>query len=174
MTNKELFKIIKALKSNEMEGFDQLYYATKDIVYYTILAIIKDPSLSEDIMQDTYLTMLEKIHSFKQNTSVKSWLTTIARNKALNEYKRRKRELKLDITEDEDIFGHTESSSEKELIVREILKELNEIERDIVIYKILGDLTFKEIAKILEMPQGTVSWKYQEAIKRLRNTNESR
>lgn len=174
MTNKELFKIIKALKKNEMEGFDQLYYATKDIVYYTILAIMKDPSLSEDIMQDTYLTMLEKIHSFKQNTSVKSWLTTIARNKSLNEYKKRKRELQVDMSEQEGLFGQTESSSEKELIVREILQKLNETERDIVVYKVLGDLTFKEISKILDIPQGTVSWKYQESIKKLKNTYESR
>ncbi len=174
MTNKELFKIIKALKNNELEGFDQLYYATKEIVYYTILAIMKDPSLSEDIMQDTYLTMLEKIHSFKHNTSVKSWLTTIARNKALNAYNRRKKEFHVDVTEQDNLFGSVESSSEKELLVREILNQLNETERDIVVYKILGDLTFKEISKILDMPQGTVSWKYQDAIKRLRKTNESR
>lgn len=174
MTNKELLNLIKALKNNRMEVFDDLYYETKNIVYYTILGIIKDPSLSEDLMQETYLKMLEKIHSFKKSTSVKAWLTTIARNIAINEYNRRKREMSIDILEQEHMFGSEESSSEKELLVREILHKLDETERDIVIYHIIGDITFKEIGYLLGIPQGTVQWKYHEAIKRLKSDYERR
>ena len=45
---------------------------------------------------------------------------------------------------------------------------LNEGEREIINLKILGDLTFKEIASVLSMPMGTVTWKYQNAVKKIR------
>lgn len=172
MTNKELLNLVKALQNNRLEVFDDLYYDTKNIVYYTILGIVKDPSLSEDLMQETYLKMLENIHSFKKSSSVKAWIATIARNLALNEYNKRKRELYVDISEDEVLFGSVDSSSEKELIVGEILSSLDDTLRDIVIYHVLGDLTFKEISKILDIPQGTIQWKYYEAIKSIQSNYE--
>jgi RNA polymerase sigma-70 factor (ECF subfamily) len=174
MTNKELTTYIKLLQKGDMSSFDPIYHETKKLVFYTVLSILKDESISEDIMQETYLKMLEKIHSFKKSVSVKSWITTIARNLALNEYKKRKRELQVDITESEYLFGSTESNSEKELIIRDILGNLKETERDIVIYHVVSDLTFKEISKILDIPIGTVTWKYSEALKKLRSLEESR
>lgn len=165
MTNKELFPLIESLQDGDMSVFDTLYYETKDIVYYTILQILKDKSLSEDIMQETYLKALEKIHSFSKKTSVKSWFTTIARNLAINEYNKRKREIQTN--EIEDFFGHVDSASEKELIIRDLFKDLKDTEREILIYHVLGDLTFKEISKLLNIPQGTVRWKYRELIKKL-------
>lgn len=174
MTNKELTTYIKLLQKGEMEHFDPIYHNTRKLVYYTIFAILKDQSISEDIMQETYLKMLEKIHSFKKSVSVKSWLTTIARNLALNEYNKRKRELQLDVTENEVVFGSVDSNAEKELIIKEILQSLKPEERDIVIYHVVNDLTFKEIANILDIPQGTIRWKYSEAMKKLRSLEESR
>ena len=174
MTNKDLVTYIKSLQTGEMNAFDPIYHETKKLVYYTVFAILKDASISEDIMQETYLKMLEKIHSFKRNVSVKSWITTIARNLAINEFNKRKRELQIDVTDNEIIFGTVDSNSEKELIIRDILSSLNDTERDIVIYHIVSDLTFKEISNILDIPQGTVSWKYSEAIKKLKSYEESR
>lgn len=174
MTNKELTTYIKSLQTGDMFAFDPIYHETSKLVYYTILAILKDSNISEDIMQETYLKMLEKIHSFKKSVSVKSWITTIARNLAINEYNKRKKVLQVDVIDNESIFGTIDSNSEKELIVRDILVTLNDTERDIVIYHIVSDLTFKEISKILNIPQGTVSWKYSEAIKKLKSYEESR
>ncbi len=168
MTNKELTTCIKHLQNGDMTYFDSIYHSTSKLVYYTVFAILKDANLSEDLMQETYLKMLEKIHTFKKSVSVKSWITTIARNLALNEYNKRKREFKVDVTEDEIIFGSTNEDPEKQLIVKEILSVLNDTERDIVIYHIVSDLKFKEISKILNIPLGTVTWKYTEALKKLR------
>ena len=174
MTNKELTTYIRHLQNGQMEFFDIVYHETKKLVYYTIYAILKEPNISEDIMQETYLKMLEKIHSFKKSISVKSWLTTIARNLSLNEYNKRKKEQLTDHQEQEVVFGSYMSNSMNELLVRDILELLKPDERDIIIYHIVSDLTFKEIAKILNMPQGTVTWKYSEAMKKLKTYQESR
>lgn len=164
MTNKELNALVKTLQSGDMSVFDDIYYETKSVVYYTIVSIVKDKSLAEDLMQDTYLKTIEKIHSYKPRYSFKSWIITIARNLSINEYNRRKRELSFDPNVDEYIFGSVESSSEKELIVKDILNELDEIEREVVIMHVLGDLKHREIADILKKPIGTVTWIYNKAI----------
>lgn len=54
------------------------------------------------------------------------------------------------------------------LALEEVLLLLKPGERQIVDMKVLGGLTFKEIAKLLSLPMGTVSWKYQNAMKKLR------
>ena len=169
MTTKELNDLVKKLQSGNLDVFDDIYYETKSIVYYTILTILKDKSLSEDIMQDTYLKALEKIHSFKPRYSFKSWIVTIARNLSINEFNRRKRELSYDPNVDEYIFGSTESTSENELIVKQMIETLKEDEREIVILHVIGDLKHREIAEIVGKPLGTVTWMYNQAIKKLKN-----
>ena len=125
-------------------------------------------------MQETYLKALEKIHTYKPRSSFNSWIVTIARNLAINEYNRRKRELKIDPQENEIIFGTIDSMSEKELIVKEMLEYLNMEEREIIIMHVIGDMKHREIAEVLGKPIGTVTWKYNEAINKLKNKFESR
>jgi len=174
MVGKDIKNLIKILQNGDLSVFDDIYYATKDNVYYTILSIVKDQSLSEDLMQETYLKALEKIHSYKPKHSFNSWIITIARNLAINEYNRRKKELKMDPGDNEIIFGTVDSVSEKELIVKEILELLSRDERDIVIMHVIGDMKYREIAEVLGKPIGTISWKYNEAIKKIQKKYESR
>lgn len=54
------------------------------------------------------------------------------------------------------------------MTVKEALETLKPAERQIVSLKVLGELTFKEIAQCMKIPMGTVTWKYQNAIKKLR------
>jgi RNA polymerase sigma-70 factor (ECF subfamily) len=174
MANTELKDMVKNLQDGNIGYFDPIYYETKNVVYYTILGILKDPNISEDIMQETYIKMLEKIHSYKPTSNFKSWLITIARNLAINEFNKRKREYNVNETENEVIFGSVESNSEKELIVMELLNILKDEEKQIVIMHVLGDLKHREIAKMLGKPIGTVTWAYNEAIKKLKSEYESR
>ena len=169
MTTKELNNLIKLLQNGDMAVFDNVYHETKSVVYYAILNILKDKSLSEDIMQDTYLKALEKIQTFKPRYSFKSWIVMIARNLAINEYNRRKRELSFDPNQDEYIFGSSESTSEKELIVKQMIEYLKDDEREIVLLHVVGDLKHREIAEIVNKPLGTVTWIYNQAIKKLKN-----
>ena len=66
----------------------------------------------------------------------------------------------------------TESMVEQEVVsdlsIRQALETLKPSERQVVSLKVLGELTFKEIADVMGIPMGTVTWKYQNAIKKLR------
>lgn len=169
MTPRELNKLVKQLQNGNLDVFDAIYFETKSFVFYTILNVVKDYSLAEDLMQDTYLKALEKIHSFKPSYSFKSWIVQVAKNLAINEYNRRKKVQSFDPSENDVIFGTEESTSEKKLIAEEMLNSLDEFEREIVIMHVIGDLKHREIAELLDKPLGTITWTYQQAIRKIRN-----
>ncbi len=168
MAKDPLLQHVKRLQKGQMDAFDELYHQTKTSVYYTILAILKDPSLSEDIMQETYLKALEKIQQFKPNYLFVTWLTTIAKNMAINEYNRRKKEVSVDLDEQEYLLPSSPDDSYKEAMIREMMVHLSEDERMIVLYHIVENYKFKDIAKMLDKPLGTVTWSYQNALQKLR------
>lgn len=169
MTPSELNRLVKQLQQGHMDVFDAIYHDTSSLVFYTILGIVKDHSLAEDIMQDAYLQALDKIHSFRPSHSFQSWIVRIAKNMAINEYHRRKREQSFDPSEDPVVFGTHDATVEQELIVEEMLDSLDEIERQVVLYHVLGDLKHREIAAILNKPLGTITWTYQQALQKLRS-----
>jgi RNA polymerase sigma-70 factor (ECF subfamily) len=175
LSNSDIKILIKKLQSGDMSVFDEIYHQTKDIVFYSILGILKDYSLSEDIMQDTYLKALNKIHSYKPTHSFKSWIVTIGKNLAINEFNRRKKETNIDIQENEMFLGQTESRSENQILIEQIFKVLNDTEREIVLLHVVGDLKHREIAKLLNKPIGTITWSYKNSIEKLKTElNESR
>lgn len=66
---------------------------------------------------------------------------------------------------------HTQTPEEQvvsKLSLKDALERLKPEERRIIDMKVLGEMTFKEIAELLDIPMGTVTWRYQEGIKRLR------
>jgi RNA polymerase sigma-70 factor (ECF subfamily) len=158
---------IEALKQKDEETFTLVYEETKNLVYSMILSIISDRDLCQDVMQDVYLTMLEKINHYKIGSNFRAWLLVIARNKAIDYYRKRKRELLIDPDTMENL-GYISPQGEHSAIVSEILNNLNQNERSIFLLYVIQGLKHREIAKILDLPLGTVLWHYQNARKKIK------
>lgn len=168
MRKNTLEKTVDAFKRGDETAFDVLYEATRIDVYYVILTIIRDPMLAEDLMQDTYMKMIEKLPEYEARGEFKAWLTTLAKNLALNAYNRRKREITLDYEDNAPLFNVVYPDAEKRYEVKGLLDGLEPVEREIVIRHALLDEKHRVIAEHLGMPLGTVLWKYRQAIKKLR------
>ncbi len=168
MDDKTLQKYVKAFKKGSEDAFDKLYDATKTPVYYTILSIIKDDSLAEDLMQDTYIKMIKELDNYKEKGSFLPWLKTIARNTALNAYNRRQKEVNYDIQEGETLFGKSDSKQEERYEIENLLEQLREDEREIVVRHAVMEETHKSIAESMGKPIGTVLWTYQNALRKLK------
>ena len=100
----EMHKIIVELKNNNMDVFDEFYELTKRQVYVSILSIVKNKTISDDIMQETYMRFLNNIHKYKEKTNVVAFIVTIARNLAINEYNKQKKEVFYDFSTYEDTY----------------------------------------------------------------------
>lgn len=97
MTDKKLTKAIQRYKNGDESSFKILYEATKTRAYYTILTIVKNDRDAEDILQDTYMRVIKSIQSYQENTHFAAWVSTIAKNLAINHYHQRKNTSVLDV-----------------------------------------------------------------------------
>lgn len=165
-----LDRLVRDLQGGHVDAFDAIYEQTHKMVYYAILAILKDPSLSEDIMQDTYMKFIKNPNAYQENHFL-AYLMTIARNLAINEYNVRK---KTTFTDDPEwanqpsYDGLIEIDAEKKEIIDRALSVLDPLEKNVVLLYNISNLTHKEIAAVLDKPIGTITWTYAKALKKIR------
>lgn len=163
----DLKELLVQLQNDKMEYFDEFYNLTKNKVFYMAYSILQDYHLSEDILQDTYIKFLKHKKKVKVDGNILSYLLEISKNLSLNYVNKHKKVVNIDNI----VFKYEEQYQEKfeELkLVKDMKKILNENEFQIVILKIINELTNNEIAQLLNKPLGTVLWTYNNAIKKLR------
>ncbi|MFP5114145.1 RNA polymerase sigma factor [Bacillaceae bacterium C204] len=149
------------------EEFKQLYNDHRKHVFAMALSILRDIELAEDVLQEVYIKLYQYSKS-NQVTNVRAWLIRVTRNTALDLYRKKKREL---TGFDAQYFERLEYISEDpvdKIVLSKYLALLDSGERQIIIMKDISGLKHKEIAKIMEMPLGTVLWKYRMALKKLK------
>jgi len=160
-------RYVRALKQKNEAAFEAVYHETKHAVYAMVLPIVKDRSLAEDAMQETYIKMVKHIHQYDMKRSFMTWLLSIAKHAALDMVRNRK-DISVDSAKSEDLFISKEASIDKQMESAYYLSLLNDIERRIVLLKAVGALKHAEIAEIMDMPPGTVRYTYKQALEKMR------
>ncbi len=166
-----LDKFIKKFMNGDASAFDEIYNRTRKSVYYVALSILRDKALAEDVMQTTYLRVLKNIQSYALGTNASAWIIKIAKNEAINMKKVRMREQSVDEYENPTLFGENEPDTYGELI--DLAKRLlADDEFSILMLVTACGYKRKEIGKMFDMPTPTVTWKYQNALLKIRNALE--
>jgi len=166
----DLKNYVIEFKKQNHQSFDQFYHLTKKSVFFSIVSIIKDENLVEDIMQETYLKFLKNVSQVKESGNVQAYLNQVARNLAIDYYHDRKK-----IVYDELFIEQQTEELATEDAFEDVFKWLdilNDTEKEIVIQHVINDLKFREIAVLLDKPLGTVLWIYNKAIKKMRKEVE--
>lgn len=161
---------IDDLIQKDNEAFRVIYEHTNKGVFSMIISISKNKAVTEDLMQDTYMKMIQKIHQFKRGKNFYAWLLQIAKNTALDYYRKEKRTTVYDPQENEQMFDG-EYHDQDNYAVHDMIKDLEEDEQQIVLLRIVSDMKFKDIALSVDKPIGTVLWIYNKAIKKLEKIN---
>lgn len=163
----QIHEIIEQLRKKDYSSFDTFYALTKKQVFFAIVSIVKDEDLTEDLMQDTYVKFLEKIDQYRSGENPYAYLSRIGRNLAINTYNKRKKEV---ISEEifETIPSEEVVQEEDEQDILKILDLLDQDEKEVVTLHVINDLKFREVAKTMDKPLGTVLWIYNKAIKKLK------
>ena len=156
-------EIIERLKARDEKAFDIIYDKYYRLVYYVAYEILNDASGSEDILQETFIRLMDNIEDYEDEGNFKNYLTRIAKNLALNELKRKKRVQLIEY--DEDIDSNQANDID---IVFTIDKCLSKEEAIIVKNKVLYDYSFKEIANQLHWSIGKTQSQYYLALKKLK------
>jgi RNA polymerase sigma-70 factor (ECF subfamily) len=153
------------LKKHDYSHFDEFYELTNKTIYFTSLAILKEHTLAEDILQDTYLSFFANINDVKLSNNIYAYLSTIARNLSINLINKQKSIL----TNDEILVSTPDVERNNDRDIDNILNLLDsQEEREIVKLHVILDYKFIEISRIVDKPLGTVLWIYNKAIKKLK------
>ena len=138
MDNERLHTLFIELQNGQMDSFDEFYELTKRGVFSVSYQILKSQDEAENVLQETYLQFLKK-------------------NKRRN------------YSFDMETVSETENDTGQDDTVMKVMREvLNPKEMEIVLMHSLYDMTHKEIAKQLGKPLGTITWAYNNAIKKLK------
>ena len=143
------------------ESLSQLYSMFKNSVFALAFSITADYHLSEDCVAETFVR-LAQITKFDPNKGDgRGFILTIARNVALEFRRRYRKELCNFFIQS---YGEADKTVEDSIFINQLLKHLNDKQRQIVVLKCCSELTFREIAKIMKSPESTVKSRYKKAI----------
>ena len=166
LDNKTISKLIIESQNGNEESFNELYKNTSLILINQVKEILNDYESVLDIVQDTYLKMLQS--KLKNDENGLSYLITIARNLAINMYNKRKKEISIDNV-DYDNFLDVDEIKKHEIDIQKLMKDkLTPYQIELINLHIMYGLKHVEIALKLNKPVGTIMWQYNEAIKVLR------
>ncbi|GAB3040006.1 sigma-70 family RNA polymerase sigma factor [Spirosoma pulveris] len=150
--------------------FNKEFMPHIDSMYNFAFRLTTDEDDANDLVQDTYLKAFRFISSFEQGTNAKAWLFRILKNSFINDYRKKSKEpAKVDYQDVETTYNSEDAESEhtvdlraesvSDLIGDEVATALNSLPVDFRTVIILCDIegfTYEEMAKILDIPIGTV------------------
>jgi RNA polymerase sigma-70 factor (ECF subfamily) len=154
-------ELVRQFIAGNPAAFERLFNRHKDRIYTYIFYIVKNEALADDIFQDTFIKVINSLKRGKYNEQgvFVSWVTRIAHNLTIDYFRKEKKmpAYSNDANEDYDIFNSEEFSDENiedEMVkthisseVKKLIQELPEEQREVVLLRHYGELSFKEIAE---------------------------
>jgi RNA polymerase sigma-70 factor (ECF subfamily) len=170
-------------KKEEHVDFEAVAMPQADALYGAALRMTRDPTQAEDLVQETLMRAYRFWHRFQKGTNIKAWLFRIQTNVFINRYRKAQTEQKhRDDRQVDDLLQRyavekqnylppeTREEFLKHIIGDEVLRALDELPfefRMAVLLADMHDLSYKEIADVLDCPVGTVMSRLHRARKLL-------
>ncbi len=169
-------KLISEIAGGNRESFRVLYEATKDAVYGFALSILRCRQDAEDVMHDVYIKIWTQASSYSPGGKPLSWILTIVRNLSLNKLRdtRRTDDVPDDVLPEPADPENAIEQATDHMVLNAAMCVLTREEREIVVLHALTGYRHREIAEILDIPQGTVLSRYNRALKKMRKELEGK
>ncbi|QEH43978.1 sigma-70 family RNA polymerase sigma factor [Chitinophaga sp. XS-30] len=160
-------QLITLFRKGHSSALEELVYRHKDKLFTSIVLLVKDTFLAEDIFQDTFIKIIDTIRAGRYTEKGKflPWAMRIAHNLCVDHFRKIKRTPLIKTSDDKDIFnvlGFSEPSAEERMMtrqshdnVRKMLDLLPEEQREVIILRHYAELSFKEIADLTSVSINT-------------------
>lgn len=167
------------VKGNE-EAFAELVNRHKDRVFTTILLIVKDRYLAEDLMQEVFIKAIKTLKSGKYNEEGKflPWILRIAHNLAIDQFRKEKRYPMIVMEDGSSVFNTLEFSEESienkqikqdtQNLLKKLIQELPESQKEVLVMRHYMQMSFQEIADVTGVSINTALGRMRYALINLR------
>ncbi len=177
---KTLAKEASAFRMNEAEeasrvkavNFTELYHRNVTPVFYYLYSRVHNVADAEDLTSQTFVTALENLSKLHDPLKFTPWVFTIARNKALDFFRKSQRRPTADYDEELDqtkVVRRELSQADQDRLrdLESLISRLSPLEQEYLRLRIVADLPFAEIASILSEPETRIKKKYYRLLERL-------
>ena len=160
-------RLIERCRQGDREAFRLLFDAHKDRVYSMALyALDGDANTAEDITQEVFVKVFTRIGQFRQEAEFATWLYRMVANSCIDELRRRRRfasssDLELLPDRQESSFARIELTDS----VQGALADLTPEQRATVLLKYFEQLSYDEMARVLDCSKGTVASRLNRSLK---------
>ncbi|MEW5874986.1 MAG: sigma-70 family RNA polymerase sigma factor [Candidatus Zixiibacteriota bacterium] len=158
----DISALVRAAQSGDRRAFARLHEQFAGMVHGILLARVPRGEV-EDLMQDVFLTAMNRLPSLREQDAFGGWLAAIARNRA-TDYHRRSRETE-ELTDDMGATGHDDQEARR---VLNLIRTLPEAYRETLILRFVEGLTGPEIAERTGLTPGSVRVNLHRGITMLR------
>lgn len=167
---------LRAAGRGDQRAFAQVYDELAGLVHGISLKVLRDPARAEEVTQEVFLEVWRLAPRFDPNRgSARSWVATIAHRRAVDTVRstqssrdREEREARQAVVSapsaDEPVLGDLQAER-----VRQSLGRLTELQRQAVELAYYGGHTYREVAVLLDIPEGTVKTRIRDGLIRLRD-----
>ena len=181
--------LVTALCQGTEEAYELLIQRFHQPVYNLVCRLMDDPSEASDVVQEVFLKVFRKVGSFRGNSNLKTWIYRIAVNEAYNHRRwfsrHHRQEIALDPEDGAPSSAHhladpgrspfeQAADQETHMLVEAALEKLNPKFRTAVVLRDIEDLSYEDIASVLEISLGTVKSRITRGREALREILEER
>ncbi len=166
MTERSDRELVKLSQEGNQEAFNELVERHQEKVLNSVYRFSSNWGDAQDITQRAFINAWKNLSNFKGDSAFSTWLYRIAFNQSISYRREKGRHRAVSIHAEDGEKGldpgyeadpaSPMEATEKERQVHQVLAQLEEEDRKIIVLKDLKDLSYDEIAAILEVPKGTV------------------
>ena len=175
--------LVEKAKNGDKAALSQLVNAYSGRIYNLALRILRNKEDAEDILQETFLTVVEKLHTFDGRSGFFTWIYRIATNASLMKLRKKKLVFK-DLGNDEEYNESMESrvfvdwsqdpsiniyDEEVKTKINEAVNKLSDIYRSVFVLRDIESLSIKETSEILNITEENVKIRLRRARQFLRD-----
>lgn len=158
--------------------FDQIYSIYFKPVYVFVMQLSGNEHIAEEITSETFFKAINSIDSFRGDCDMRVWLCQIAKNTYFSYLKKNKKVLSIDESDlqnvaDPDACIDVQIGEQEEArLIRKILHDMSDPYKEVFMWRVFGELSFKEIADLYEKTDNWACVTYHRARKMIQNRLE--
>lgn len=155
-------------KEAEENIFNEILCAEYEAVYRYVLSLCRNENDAREVTQETFLKAMSNSGKFRSDSSLYTWLCTIAKNSWINRCRKRSREVPTEIPETlpaEDSLEQRVSDDDLSMQIHRVLHALKEPYKEVFSLRVFGQLSFANIAKLFSKTEGWARVTYYRAKK---------
>jgi len=170
-SDEELFK---SFQEGNQRAFETIFQRYRGPIFDYLIRLIRDQAIAEEIFQEAFLHLFRRTSQFDSSRTFRPWFFRVAHNRAMDFFRKNPERGNLEKLQEE--FPQSAPSPEYLALKAESARDLDQMlhllseeHRSVLLLKFKEDLTYEEIAEVIDCPVGTAKSRMHHAIKNLQD-----